>query len=315
MNNLVQTFQSGFAELKIGAQKNSPEILTGLGIAGVIGGVFLACKATLKADEIIEEHKKEMEKVHEASVEDPKHYTVQDEQKDTVLIYAQTAVKFVRLYAPSALLISGALFAFVRSNVILKQRYMGAVAALTSLQELFSQYRKRVVDEYGEDVDKHLYYNTKVEEIETEVTDEKGKTKKKKEKVEVDDPNNDSMYVKYFTPSNEYWDSNPQYCEFLFNSILRRWNDRLITDHDVVLNDVYDSLGFKRTQAGMVCGWHYDKKAPSGDNVIKFDIKEVKIPNDNGELIRAYRIDFNVDGKIQELFGTTDPSKKLAFVA
>ena len=314
MFNLAQTFQSGFAQIKFGMKKNSPEILTGLGIAGVVGGVVLACRATLKINDILDEHKENMEKIHNGVEDHPDEYTVEDQKQDTFIQYTQTTFKIIKLYAPSALLIGGALFAFVRSNVILKQRYMGAIAAFTSLKELFSQYRKRVVDEYGEDVDKHLYYNTKIEEIETEETNENGKTKKKKKKVEVDDPNADSDYVKYFTPSNPNWDSNPEYCRMFLEKMQNYWYNKLIVDRDVVLNDVYKSLGFRPTQAGMVCGWHYDKDNPTGDNEVIFTVNKVNVPDENGGYVTGYRIDFNVDGGIQNVFGTNSISKNLAFV-
>ena len=37
------------------AQKNSPGVLFGVGVVGMVGSTVLACRATLKMDEVLEE--------------------------------------------------------------------------------------------------------------------------------------------------------------------------------------------------------------------------------------------------------------------
>ena len=52
-------FTNAFKNVKVFATKHSPEILTGIGIAGMIMTTVLAVKATPKALELIEKQKKE----------------------------------------------------------------------------------------------------------------------------------------------------------------------------------------------------------------------------------------------------------------
>ena len=49
-----------FKDIRMAVSKHSPEILTGLGIAGMITTTFLAVKATPKVLDIIEDKKKEL---------------------------------------------------------------------------------------------------------------------------------------------------------------------------------------------------------------------------------------------------------------
>ena len=146
-------------------------------------------------------------------------------------------------------------------------------------------------------MDHQLRYNIKAEEIEETVTDEKGKEKKVKKSIEVADPNA-SGYVKYFTRSNPYWEEDSSYVEMFLRSQQNYANDKLKATGHLTLNDVYDMLGFHDSKAGMVVGWIYDLNHPNGDNYVEFDVKKVKLPNEQGGYEEAYAIDFNVDGNI-----------------
>ena len=63
-------------------KKKSPEILLAAGLVGFVGTVVLACKATLKADEVLDEHEKKMEDIKDAkriSDEKPEEYDYDDD--------------------------------------------------------------------------------------------------------------------------------------------------------------------------------------------------------------------------------------------
>ena len=46
-----------FNNTKNGVQKHSPEILAGVGVVGVVASTVMACKATMKLNDILEESK------------------------------------------------------------------------------------------------------------------------------------------------------------------------------------------------------------------------------------------------------------------
>src|SRR4051812_9106162 len=79
-------------------QKGSPKILLGVGVVGMVGSTVLACRATLKMDEVVEEAQV---KLNTAKVLVHPDYSEKDRQRDISLIYFQSGVKIARLYLPA----------------------------------------------------------------------------------------------------------------------------------------------------------------------------------------------------------------------
>lgn len=293
MNKIGGTFHKvGFS-----IKKHSPEILVTAGVIGTVTSAVLACKATLKVNDILEEHKETMDKIH--SVETSEKYTESDKKKDTTIVYAQTAVKLGKLYAPAVTLGVLSIGSIITSNNILRKRNAALAAAYTAIDTSFKEYRNRVVDRFGKDVDHQLRYNLVREEIEETETNEKGKEKTVKKTVDVADPDYVSDYAVYFTSANPNFKRDPYYNEMFLRSQMAYANDYLRAHGWLSLNDIYSFLDMPKTKAGMVVGWVYDTKNPTGDNNVEFDVKKVKIKSTIGEGYEdAYLIDFNVDGNI-----------------
>lgn len=282
-------------------KKHAPEELMIIGIAGFVGTVVLACKASFKAEEVLDKHKEMMDEIKQAEEAAPDEYSLEDAKNDKIHAYISTAISFGKLYAPAAMIGAASITSVILSHNILKNRYLGAVAAYNFIAGAFARYRERVKEEYGEDVDRHLRYGTNVEVIETEYVDEKGKTKKKKETVEtlVD---GHSEYAVYFDNTSSEWERNPEYCLWFLYAKEEILNHILRSRGNVLLNDVYDELGLPRTPRGCVVGWKLGNK--EGDDYISFGLPE-KGSEDYMRLIRSlsydnYEIllDFNVDGVI-----------------
>lgn len=282
-------------------KKHSPEILVVSGVIGAVASAVMACKATLKVNDILEEHKETMDKIYEAPTDDPQVYSEDDKKKDTVIVYTQTAVKLVKLYGPAVILGTLSVSSILASNNILRKRNAALAAAYAAIDRSFAEYRNRVVERFGEEVDHQLRYNVKAQEIEETIVDEKGKEKKVKKTVEVADPNAESIYQKYFTRTNPNWENNSDFVETFLRMQQNYANDLLRANGHLTLNKVYNMLGFQDTKAGMVVGWVYDLDHPNGDNYVEFNVKKVHLLNERGGLEEAYAIDFNVDGNIYDL--------------
>ena len=282
-------------------KKHSPEILVVSGVIGAVASTVMACKATLKVNDILEEHKETMDKIYEAPTDDPQVYSEDDKKKDTVIVYTQTAVKLVKLYGPAVILGTLSVSSILASNNILRKRNAALAAAYAAIDRSFAEYRNRVVERFGEEVDHQLRYNVKAQEIEETIVDEKGKEKKVKKTVEVADPNAESIYQKYFTRTNPNWENNSDFVETFLRMQQNYANDLLRANGHLTLNKVYNMLGFQDTKAGMVVGWVYDLDHPNGDNYVEFNVKKVHLLNERGGLEEAYAIDFNVDGNIYDL--------------
>ena len=298
-NEIMSKASGALNKIGFGLKKRSPEILVAVGVVGTVVSAVMACKATTKIDTILDETKEQLDKIHEyaGNPDVAEKYNAEDAKKDTAIVYAQTGVKLAKLYAPAVGLGILSISSILASNNILRKRNMAISAALAAATQDFKDYRNRVIERFGKEVDHQLRYNIKAEEIEETVTDEKGKEKKVKKNVEVADPNA-SGYAKYFTRSNPYWEEDSSYVEMFLRSQQNFANDKLTANGHLTLNDVYDMLGFHDSKAGMVVGWIYDLDHPNGDNYVEFDVKKVNLPNEQGGYEEAYAIDFNVDGNI-----------------
>lgn len=299
-NELMTKLSGSMHKFGFELKKHSPEIFIAVGVVGTVTSAVIACRATTKLSDILEESKEELEAIHEAPQKEELQGKYDEDmmRKDLALVYFQTGVKIAKLYAPAVILGTLSITSIVASNNILRKRNIALAAAYATVDKGFKEYRERVVERYGEQVDYELSHNVKTKEITETIIDEKGKEKTVTKKVEVADPNVTNDYIKYFTRSNPYWDDTPDYVELFLRSQQNYANDRLKVDKVLTLNDVYDSLGFQKTKAGMVVGWVFDENNEDGDNFIEFNVRKVYIPNEYGEEELAYAIDFNVDGNI-----------------
>ena len=145
-------------------KKHSPEILVVAGVVGTVASAVMACKATLKVNDILEETKVEIEKVTTVVADETiseEKYSEQDAKKDLAIIYAHTGIKFVKLYGPSIILGTLSITGILASNNILRKRNIALAAAYKAIDTGFKEYRSRVVERFGEELDKELRYNVK----------------------------------------------------------------------------------------------------------------------------------------------------------
>lgn len=292
----------GRAGLKI--KKYSPEVLVMTGIAGTVVSAVMACKATTKANDIIDELKEDMNKIHSVAEMKRSDYTEDDLKKDTAIVYIQTGVKFVKLYAPAVGLGVASITCILAGHNITRKRNVALAAAYTAVDQGFKEYRGRVVERFGKELDHELKHNIKAKEFEVITIDEDGNEKTEKKTVNVVDPNTYSDYARFFDESCAGWTKNPEDNLFFLKSQQNYANDKLKSQGYLFLNDVYEMIGLPKTKAGQIVGWIYDEKMPIGDNFVDFGIydasREVVRDFVNG-YERTILLDFNVDGNILDL--------------
>ena len=295
-----------FGKTGLKLKKHSPEIFIVVGIAGIIGSAVMACRATTKIGDILDKAKEDVETIKE-SLDDPTladKYSQDDSQKDLTIVYAQTGLKLIKLYAPSVLLGALSITSILASNSILRKRNISLAAAYAVVDKGYKEYRSRVVERFGKDIDRELKYNIKAKQFEEVVIDENGKEKTKKTTVNVADINSYSDYARYFDESCPDWESNSSYNLMFLRGQQQFANDLLISRKYLFLNEVYTMLGIPVTKAGQMVGWVYDEKNPIGDNYVDFNIYDT-----NREVARNFvngyestiLLDFNVDGNILDL--------------
>ena len=290
-------------------KKHSPEILIVTGVIGIVTSTVMACKATTKVNDIVDDTKDMVDKIHDA-VENKKHtsdgeeYTQEVANKDLTIVYAQTGLKFVKLYGPAVAIGIASIGCIVGSNHILRKRNIALAAALTAMETSFKEYRGRLIDRFGKDLDRELRFGIKAKEVEEKVVDEKGKETTVTKTVEVVDPNAiHSIYSVVFCEGNSGWTRNAELNKVFLIQQQNYANDKLKLNGVLTLNEVYDMIGAPRTAYGQIAGWVYTDDSSIGDNFVDFGIFDVN--NEKAcDFVNGYEksiiLDFNCIGNILE---------------
>lgn len=300
-----------FGKVALTGKKYAPELLLAAGVAGGIATVVLACKETLKAQEVIERHNSEIEQIHEAAdIAKPGEYPAEVQKKDITATYIRTGVAFAKTYMPAIVVGTGSVIAIFASFGIMKKRYLGMVAAYGALDKLFKDYRKRVVDTLGEEKDREFRYGLTKESVKMTVDNGDGKIKTETVENEVSDGENAvncgySPYARFFMAGNPNFEKDSESNRFFLSRQQDWFNQKLQARGYVFLNEVYEALGFEPTKAGQVVGW----VKGMGDDFIDFGMFNVSseatmrfINGDEDVVI----LDFNVDGPILDTVGFTN---------
>ena len=303
---MKEKFINVYNGVKGKVEKHSPEILMGVGVVGVVTGTVMACRATLKLNDILEEAQETRDKIKEVA-SNPNYedkYTEEDAKKDLTINYVQTGVKVAKLYAPAVAVSVAGVGCMLASHDIMKKRNVALSAAYLTVDKSFKEYKQRVVDRFGEEVEKEIRYGIKAEEIVETVTDEEGNETTVTETVKTMNPTLYSDYARFFDEASPCWQNDPEYNLMFLKAQQQYANDLLRAKGRLFLNDVYDMLGIEKTKAGQVVGWVYDRENPNGDNFVDFGIYDM-----SKERVRAFvngyetniLLDFNVDGNIWDL--------------
>lgn len=288
-------------------KKASPEIMVVAGVVGVVTSTVMACKATTKVNDILEETRKQVDDVHnvlDSDVITEEEYNNDDAKKDLAIIYTQTGVELIKLYAPSVLVGALSITGILASHKILKKRNVALTAAYATIDRSFKEYRGRVVERFGKELDRELRYNIKAQEIEEKTVDKDGNETIEKKTISVVDPNMYSDYARIFDNGSMGWTKDPEYNLMFLKLQQNQANDRLRAQGYLFLNDVYDMLGIPRTKAGQIVGWIYDEENPVGDNFVDFGIYDIyneKACDFVNGRERSIVLDFNVDGNILDM--------------
>lgn len=304
---IVNTISRSVHKAGLKFKKHSPEIMVVAGVVGVVTSTVMACKATTKVNDILEETKKQVDDVHnvlESENVPADQYTDDDAKKDLAIIYTQTGVKLIKLYGPAVLVGALSITGILASHRILKKRNVALTAAYATIDRSFKEYRGRVVERFGKELDRELRYNIKAQEIEEVTVDKDGKETVEKKTINVVDPNMYSDYARIFDNGSTGWTKDPEYNLMFLKSQQNYANDKLKAQGYLFLNDVYDMLGIPRTKAGQIVGWVYDPDNTVGDNFVDFGIYDIyneKACDFVNGRERSIVLDFNVDGNILDL--------------
>lgn len=283
--SIKTTVVNGLSKAGATLSKFSPEIWLGVGIVGVGVGVVLACKATLKCDDIVEETQDDIDHINDKREEfSEETYPANDYGRDLAVTYIRSGVRFAKMYAPAIVAIGVGISCIVYSHCIMRARYSMLMGAYVALDEAFQKYKKEwpigleATGTYNPDEDNNPEHDKKVRVL-----------------AETD------PYGKMFEPNNPNWDYDVSSTFFFLNRIQTIMNDRLKERRVVFLNEVYDALGIERTEIGQYAGWCIG----NGDNSIDFGLPERqafhKAYTDYRGMCCPVFLTFNCDGSVAKL--------------
>lgn len=281
--NISPALQRTLSRSALKISKYSPQILTVVGIAGLVAAGILAAKQTLKLEETLDNSNNHLkwtkEKVEEGTAT----------QKDVNLAVLKNAFDLGKLYWVPITLATGSVVTILVGHNILHQRNIAIIGAYKGLEQAFAVYRDRVIEEHGAEADEKYRYGLR------DVTEVDEATGKKNKIQTVDGDVVNGAYIFDFNVSNDNWDGKHDHNLFFVTRFQNIFNDKLQAHGHVFLNEVLDSLGIARTKAGAVTGWVYKNPTGVSDGYIDFGIKDLQASH--GYIL----LDFNVDGVILDL--------------
>lgn len=291
---------------KLGIKKHSPEILVTAGIGTGIVAAIVACKQTIKANDIVTEARKSLqniEDVKELAANNEVEYTEENEQEDRKTIGMQVAIGMVKTYALPVGLGILSVTCILAGHHILKKRNVALAAAYSALSTDFMNYRKRVVNKYGKDVDFMLKNGLEKQIVANQVIDpETGEVKETKEEVLTYEGDKLSQYARVFDEvGSTQWTPSADHNRAFLLMEQNYFNERIRTRGYIFLNEVYERLGFRPTKAGSVVGWVYQNVDYEGIDFGIFTAHTQKAAEFLEGTEPSIILDFNVQGDILSL--------------
>lgn len=289
-------------------KKASPTIMiVGAAIGGVTATV-LACKATIKAQDILTEHNAQVESIHTTKQQsEGETYTEKDYKSDITTTYVQTGLKLAKVYAPAVTLGAVSLGCMFGSHHIMSKRNASLTAAYIALDKAFEEYKSRVSDRFGSRVQEELEHNIKAVEIESKSTNEQGVEETIKEYKDIA-MQHTSPYTCIFDETVDTWQPDNMLNRNYLFLMEQAANKRLRIQGHLFLNDVLASLGTHggvtmKTPEGQIVGWIYDPNDPTRQSHVDFGVTNYVEGDEalnsfinGGE--RSVMLRFNCDGPI-----------------
>jgi hypothetical protein len=249
------------------ASKQSPQVLFGVGVVGVVATTVLASRATLKLDSVlngIEDTKQKIRESEGITLGDGTVYDAAAQKHDLIVTNTRGVVKVAKLYAPTVIVGVISIGCLTGAHVVLNRRNVALTAAYAGLERAYNGYRDRVREEFGEERELALHHGTTTERTTVQGTN----GPKTVEKKVVDGTR--SMYARFFDELNKNWNRQPEYNLVFLRCQQQYATDMLRSRGHVFLNEVYDMLGMDRSKAGAVVGWVIGE----GDDYVDFGLYE-----------------------------------------
>ena len=208
-------------------KKNSPTLLTTIAAGGVVATAYFTAKGTIKAAEAIHNHEQQ--------------HGVREDPRERAKTHVQVAW---RCYIPAASAATGTIACIVGANRVGLRRMAAAQAGLIVSERALSEYRRKVVEQFGQRKD-----DTIREEI---AKDRVAGTTPPSQEVLLTGPGN-ILSMELYT--GRYFACDMETLRRAQNTL----NERLIRHDYASLDDFYDIIGLRPTSTSSEIGWKSSK--------------------------------------------------------
>ena len=314
LNNLANSLKKAARITKFKLKKHAPTIMIAAAAVGTVAGTVMACKATLKLEDTLDDIKNNVE-----DVKADETLTEKERKNELTKTYIRGGMAMAKLYGPAVLLIGSSIGLNVGSHVIMKKRYGMAVAAATAIKANFDDYKNYIREKYGEEAD----FNAEHHITETKTTEGKGKNKKESITLEIDPAELEHRIPFYFDQTCLEHSLDGDYDIMMIKQRQAEANIMLRRDGFVTYNKIRDMFGKAKTKWGDLVGWVYDPELNGTGDVGYIDfrindyIENPKIKNylnqDNSEkgFDRRFYINPNIQGFLFDSMETVQKYKGL----
>lgn len=211
-------------DVRVTMVKHSPEILTGLGIGGLVTTTILAVRATPKALRLIEE-KKRQEHLDE-------------------LTPIETVKTTWKCYVPAAIIGTTSIACIIGATSVNMRRNAALATAYKISETALSEYKEKVIETIGEKKEQTV----------------KDKVAEKRLKENPVNKNSVIVTKKGNTLCYDHWSGRYFYSDR--DQIVRAVNElnrRMLSEGYISLNELYDALELDHIPVGYELGWNIDR--------------------------------------------------------
>lgn len=291
--------------VQLAAKAHAPTILVAGGVVSMGAGAVIACKKTLKVEEVLTKHSVSLERIKEGESLELSNYNEEDARGDRFKVYSRAGFDLAKLYAFPGILFAGGACLVVGGHKMLLQRNATLALAFTAVTEAFAKYRARVVEEQGSEADQRFLHGYVVKEVYDDGT---GKTHMITTRDWEGDPNGDPYNRVFEQGASSQWEPDLGINKMFIGMQERFANELLARRGYLWLSEVYTSLGFPENDTSRVVGWKV-RTLPDGSRDIPFVSFGLDKPHpDDWKYSKEHAIylDFNcqgliVGGKIQKI--------------
>lgn len=221
-------------------KRNSPIILTGLAIAGVVSTVYSAYKAGPRADKILENYRKDMRDCHPEDKETKK------------IIVEETAKKMIPVVAPTVIMGTTTVACIIGSHSVSSRRIAALSAAYSLSESTVKNLNSKMEEMLGE---------KKARAIKDSIMKDKLKADSEKDKKILSDgqviiPNDGTVLCKDLYSGRLFYSNAEK-----INQAITKCSYDIISEMYISLNEFYDAVNspqLPRIPLGDDLGWNID---------------------------------------------------------